>query len=72
MPRGIPKTREEREKEEELDKEWRSRQPPLKSPCLGDRRKHYFGQFNNDPDLKCHWCGKTRREVKAERRRQGK
>lgn len=68
LPRGNPKTREERLKEAEIDKEWRSRQSPLKSPCLKDRRRHYFGQFNDDPDKKCGWCGKTRRQVKAEQR----
>ena len=40
----------------------------MKSPCFGSRKRHYFGQPNDDLDKRCLHCGKTRRRVREEQR----
>lgn len=66
--RGKPKTHAELLKEAEMDRNWRMSKPPVKSRCIGFRRRHYFGQFNYDYSKKCVFCGKTRQQVKEEQK----
>ena len=45
-----------------------SKETQPRSPCFGLRKRHYFGQLKNNPDVFCLYCGKTKRRVKEEQR----
>lgn len=79
MPRGIPKTWEERQRDYKSDQrrvERRLKKHPPRSPCMPGRVYHRFrsnrtrGPLNVKAhgDEKCWWCGKTFAQVKEEQK----
>lgn len=72
MPRGHPKTYEQRRREWDRDEAYYQRRinkKPLKSPCLKGRLSHSFGRGFGLVNKNCIWCGKSREQIKREQRK---
>lgn len=71
MPRGIKKTRSEREKDNQWHRdryERRIANKPLASPCLSGRLRHEFGRGTGTWRKECMWCHKSREQIKKEQK----